>query len=72
MLKIIGRPIWWIVLMLIPGVNVIVYIIMALDLAKSFGKGAGFGVGLILLSPIFMLLLAFGPARYVGPAAAKS
>jgi hypothetical protein len=69
LLQIIGRPGWWLVLMLIPFVNFVIFIIVAIDLAKSFGKGGGFAVGLILLSPIFILLLAFGDAHYVGPAA---
>jgi len=69
LLKIVGRPGWWLVLMFIPFVNFIVGIIILIDLAKSFGKGGGFAVGLILLAPIFILLLSFGDARYVGPAA---
>jgi hypothetical protein len=40
------------------------------DLAKSFGKGTGFALGLIFLSVIFILILGFGDVRYVGPAAA--
>jgi hypothetical protein len=68
MLKIVGRPAWWLILMVIPFVNFIVWIVVALDLAKSFGQGSGFGVGLVLLPWIFLLILAFGDARYVGPA----
>lgn len=70
LLQIVGRPIWWIILFLIPGVNIIIEIIVILDLAKSFGKGTGFGIGLILLNPIFALILAFGDAEYKGPATA--
>jgi len=43
--------------------------IVSIDLAKSFGKGTGFAIGLILLTPIFYLILAFGDATYRGPAA---
>jgi hypothetical protein len=64
MLEIVNRPIWWIILMLIPVVNFIVAIILALDLATSFGKGTGFAVGLILLGIIFYPILAFGDAQY--------
>ncbi len=67
LLEIVGRPLWWFVLLLIPGVNLIILIILAIDLAKSFGYGVGFGLGLVLLSPIFLLILGFGSARYVGP-----
>jgi hypothetical protein len=67
--KIIGRPGWWILLMLIPFVNVIVGIILCIDTARSFGKGAGFGIGLALLGIIFGPILGFGSAQYQGPAA---
>lgn len=65
-LKIAGRPWWWVFLLLIPLVNIIVGIIASLDVAKAFGKGAGFGVGLALLGVIFYPILAFGEAKYVG------
>ena len=70
MLQVVGRPVWWIILFLIPVVNFIIGIIVFLDLAKSFGKSTGFGIGLILLNMIFVLILAFGDAEYKGPAAA--
>ena len=66
-LRVVGRPWWWLFLFLIPGVNLVLLIIAVLDLAKSFGKGTGFAVGLIFLSFIFIPILAFGDARYVGP-----
>src|SRR5882724_4621793 len=66
--KIVGRPWWWILLMLIPFVNFIVAIILSIDLAKSFGKGAGFGIGIALLGVIFLPILGFGSAQYEGPA----
>src|SRR6185295_1889515 len=39
MCKIAGRPGWWLLLMLIPFVNLIIMIILYVDIAKSFGKG---------------------------------
>jgi len=69
--KIVGRPWWWILLMLIPFVNFIVAIILCIDMAKSFGKGAGFGIGLALLGLIFWPILGFGSAQYQGAAAAE-
>lgn len=72
LLEIIGRPVWWIVLALIPFVNFIFAILVSVDLAKSFGKSIGFAIGLILLAPIFFLILAFGDAKYQGPAAAQA
>ncbi len=77
LLKIIGRPGWWLLLFLIglvPFVGWIVVfvigIIIAIDLAKSFAKSTGFAVGLIFLNFIFIPILGFGESRYVGPAAA--
>jgi len=68
-LKIVGREWWWILLMLIPVVGLIVWIIVSLDLAKSFGRGTGFGIGMAFLSPIFALILGFGSDTYRGAAA---
>lgn len=70
MCKIVGRPGWWVILLLIPYINFIFFIIVMLDMAKSFGKGVGFAVGLILLNAIFMPILGFGSAEYEGPSAA--
>ena len=42
MCKIAGRPGWWVLLYLIPCVSVIIAIIVAIDIAKNFGKGIGF------------------------------
>ena len=70
LLEVVGRPAWWILLFLVPFVGFVIFIIVMVDLAKSFGKGTGFAVGLILLNFIFLLILGFGSARYLGPAAA--
>ena len=65
MLQIAGRPIWWLLLMFIPVVNFFVMLVVAIDIAKNFGKGAGFGIGLAFLSPIFYPILGFGNAEYM-------
>lgn len=71
-LEIIGRPWWWVLLMFVPLVNVVIAIIVLFDLAKVFGKGTGFGFGLLFLSFIFIPILAFGDARYLGPIAGQT
>ncbi len=63
-LEIADRPIWWIFLMFIPFVNVVVGIIITLDIAKAFGKGTGFAVGMIFLPFIFFAILAFDSSQY--------
>jgi len=70
LLKIAGRPGWWLILLIIPLVNLIISILVSMDIAKSFGKGAGFGLGLAFLGPIFYPILGFGSATYKGPVAA--
>ena len=51
-------------LMLIPVSSFMLGIVMDVKLAKSFGKSTGFAIGLILLTPIFEMILAFGDAKY--------
>jgi Family of unknown function (DUF5684) len=68
LLRIAGRPLWWILLYLIPLVNLVVAIVVMVDLARCFGKGAGFGLGLMFLGFIFFPILGLGEAQYSGPA----
>jgi hypothetical protein len=68
LLEIVGKPWWWLLLFLIPGLNLIWIIWMINLLSKSFGKDVGFTLGLIFLGPIFILILGFGSAKYVGAA----
>ncbi|MFD8498665.1 DUF5684 domain-containing protein [Amycolatopsis sp. NPDC059657] len=68
MLKIAGRPGWWLVLYIVPFVNLVIAIIVMLDVAKSFGKDTVFAIfGLILFPFVGMPMLAFGSAQYIGP-----
>jgi hypothetical protein len=66
LVNIAGKPIWWVVLFLIPGVNLVMHFIVALEVAKKFGKGVGFGIGLGLLPVVFYPILGFGAAEYEG------
>jgi hypothetical protein len=64
MLEIAGKPLWWIILMFIPIVNFVIAILVMAGMAKNFGKGAGFVVGLLFLPIIFYPILGFGSATY--------
>lgn len=44
----------------------VVQVLREYNLAKAFGKGIGFTVGLVLLNPIFRMILGFGSAEYQG------
>ena len=69
LLEIAGKPLWWIVLFLVPLVNLIVCILAYISLAQNFGKGTGFALGLVFLPFIFFPILGFGDAQYAGKAA---
>ncbi len=70
MLQIVGKPIWWVLLCMIPFVNIVILLLIFIDLAKSYGQSAGFGIGLLFLGFVFFPILGFGSARYIGPAGA--
>jgi hypothetical protein len=65
-LQVVNRPIWWILLLFIPIVGFIVAIILTNDLAKAFGKGVGWTIGLLFLPMVFLPILGFGDDEYVG------
>lgn len=71
-LQILGRP-WWFLLLIIfvPVADIVIGIIMIFDMARVFGKSIGFGFGLLFLSFIFIPILAFSDAKYIGPIAGQ-
>ena len=64
MLQILNMEPLLCLLMLVPGAHFMLNIVMQVKLAKSFKKGVGFAIGLILLEPIFDMILGFGAAKY--------
>lgn len=66
LLDIAGKPMWWFLLMGIPVVNLIILFLVTGEIAKAFGKSAGFGIGLLFLPFIFYPMLGFGEATYQG------
>ena len=67
--KIAGLNPLMVLLYLVPVANIVVMVLLYINLAKAFGKSGAFAAGLIFLAPIFMLILGFGDAQYVGPQA---
>ncbi len=67
LLKIVGKPDWWLLMFFIPFVNFVFIIWTYNMLSKSFGKDEAFTVGLVLLGFIFFPVLGFGSAMYLGP-----
>jgi hypothetical protein len=64
LIKIAGKEWWWLLLCLVPLVNIVVGIMLVIAVSRSFGKGGGFAVGLIFLPWIFYPILGFGTAQY--------
>ena len=64
LLQITGQPMWYIALFFVPIGNIVVLFLIYIELAKKFGQSTGFGIGLTLLNPIFMAILAFNK-KYV-------
>jgi hypothetical protein len=70
LLKIVGRPGWWLLLLFIPIVSLVIFIVLAFDLAKAFGKSNLFAIVALILFPLVgFAILAFGSDVYRGPVA---
>ncbi len=67
-LKIGGKPGWWLLLMLIPVVDIVIAIIALNAFLKAYGRGGAGPLLLMLFFPIFYLpYLAFSKnVQYVG------
>lgn len=64
LLKIAGKPGWWLLLTFIPFVALFVRIDVVVDIADNFGRGWAFALGLFFLPFVFYPILAFGSAVY--------
>lgn len=71
MLKLSGRPLWWLALMLLPGINILVLIGIIVDFVKSYGKFALLDhIGAVALSFIFLPKWGFDKdTKYLGKSA---
>lgn len=65
-IKVAGKPWWYILLLLIPVVNIVIAVLILNGLSKSFGQGGWFTVGLFFLRCVFVPILGFGKSQYVG------
>jgi hypothetical protein len=70
-LRVASRPWWWVFAILLPIIPIVgallllvVMIFVFHGISKNFGQGAGFTVGLVLLSVVFVPILAFGDYQW--------
>ena len=66
LLKIAEKPGWWLVLFVIPIVNLYALVVVSINIAKAFGKGIGFAIGLMILNVPLYAFLGLSKAQYVG------
>jgi hypothetical protein len=72
LLEIVGKPTWWVILILFPCTSFIFAIWLTNLLSKSFGQSEGFTIGLLLLPWLFYPILGFGSYKYIGPSAKEA
>jgi hypothetical protein len=80
LLRIADLPWYWVFTPLIlfasVGAGVLACFVLAvlglLRIARRFGHGIGFTIGLALLAPIFWLILGYGSSKYVGEQPAQA
>lgn len=63
MLKVAGRPGWWLILYIVPIINWIVPLLVLWDIARNFGKGELFSVVTVLLG-FPLVYLGFSNDQY--------
>ncbi len=70
MAQLTARPTWWVILLIVPIVNIFIFYGLYLDLLKSFGKRRFWETAVAILLPfIFLSLWGRDPAvKYLGAA----
>lgn len=58
---------WKCLLLLVPILNIVVYVMFSIRLAQAYGAGIGMGILCMLLPTVGYCILAFGPYTYQGP-----
>jgi hypothetical protein len=64
LMRLGGKPGWWAIWLFVPFLNFVIYTIVTLEVAKNFGKGVAYTLGLLLLPPLFYAILGLGNAQY--------
>lgn len=67
MLRMGNNSWWWLLAAFVPLLNLVAMYVTFSGVAKAFGRGIGFTLGLIVLGFVFFPLLGFGDRYYTGP-----
>jgi signal peptidase I len=69
-MKLVGKPTWWIVYLIIPVVNLFAYCILLFDLLRCLGKNSiGSQIAVLVALPVYLPVLGFNrDVRYLGKA----
>lgn len=54
-IQIARKPVWWIILMFIPPVNLVVYVLIFMEISKRVGKADWLGI--LMIFPILNLII---------------
>lgn len=63
-MQMLDVPMWMLLLLIIPGLNVVIPIMIAIKYTEKFGKESAYALGLIFLPFIFYPMLAFGKSTF--------
>ena len=63
-----AAPVLTVIMYVAMIVGIVLYVGLNYKLSKAFGHGVGFTLGLIFLTPIFLLILGLGGSQYQGSA----
>lgn len=71
LIKIIGKPKWWIVLIFVPLINLVIPFLLLVEICRSYGKdGLGAQTLAMLFPYVYLPYLGFNPkVKYIGPSA---
>lgn len=67
LIRVAQKPAWWLLLYIIPLINLFPVVLVPLGVARNFGKTGLFAAGLIFLGSIFYPILGFGVSEYHTP-----
>lgn len=65
--RVTGKPGWWVLLLFVPGLNLILLCLLLHTLSRAFGFGLGMTLLQVFLPWVAYPILGFGQAEYRSP-----